>query len=106
MQVVGTGFAGQQYVGDTVAAGHCVRIMTGAVMPDGLDTVVPQEFVKADAGSDRIRVPAGIVRTGDNRRLAGEDLAKGEAALSAGAIVVISGKDDHGHGVSSRYVIK
>ncbi|KNZ32138.1 MAG: molybdenum cofactor biosynthesis protein MoaA [Methylibium sp. NZG] len=89
LQVVGTGFAGQQFVGGTVARGHCVRIMTGAVMPAGLDTVVPQEFVKSlgDKGNDRIRVPAGIVRTGDNRRLAGEDLARGEAALSAGRLL-------------------
>jgi molybdopterin molybdotransferase len=87
LQVMGTGFAGQQFGGEAVAERQCVRIMTGAVMPMGLDTVVPQEFVKQDAGSDRIRVPAGIVRTGDNRRFAGEDLARGEAALSAGRLL-------------------
>ena len=87
LQVMGTGFAGQQFGGDAVAARQCVRIMTGAVMPTGLDTVVPQEFIKQDVGSDRIRVPAGAVRTGDNRRLAGEDLAQGEAALSAGRLL-------------------
>ncbi len=89
LTVVGTGFAGQQFIGDTVVAGHCVRIMTGAVMPAGLDTVVPQEFVKvlSEDESGRIRVPAGMVRTGDNRRLAGEDLAQGEAALSAGRLL-------------------
>ena len=32
-------------------------------------------------------VPAGVVRTGDNRRLAGEDLARGEAALKAGRVL-------------------
>jgi molybdopterin molybdotransferase len=98
LQVAGTGFAGQQFSGAAVAAGQCVRIMTGAVMPAGLDTVVPQEFVKADAAGagagagagsppERIRVPAGVIRTGDNRRLAGEDLARGEAALSAGRLL-------------------
>jgi molybdopterin molybdotransferase len=87
LQVMGTGLAGQQFGGDAVAARQCVRIMTGAVMPAGLDTVVPQEFVKQDAGSDHIRVPAGIVRTGDNRRFAGEDLALGEAALGAGRLL-------------------
>ncbi len=56
--------------------------MTGAVMPAGLDTVVPQEFVRVEAG--RVTVPAGVVRTGDNRRCAGEDLAIGDAALRAG----------------------
>ena len=89
LQVVGTGFAGQQFTGDAVANRQCVRIMTGAVMPPGLDTVVPQEFVQVGTGSqsDQIRVPAGVVRTGDNRRLAGEDLAQGEAALSAGRVL-------------------
>jgi molybdopterin molybdotransferase len=56
--------------------------MTGAVMPAGLDTVVPQEFTTQDG--ERIVVPPKVVRSGDNRRLAGEDLARGEAALVAG----------------------
>ncbi len=84
LTVAGTGFAGAQFSG-RVAPGQCVRIMTGAVMPEGLDTVVPQEFTKADG--DRITIPAGVVRTGDNRRLAGEDLAQGEAALKAGRVL-------------------
>ncbi len=80
-----TGFAGGPVSG-AVPAGHCVRIMTGAVMPAGLDTVVPQEFTRTlDAG--RIGVPAGLLRVGDNRRLAGEDLARGEAALQQGRIL-------------------
>jgi molybdopterin molybdotransferase len=83
-RIAGTGLAGQQFDG-AVAARHCVRIMTGAVMPAGLDTVVPQEFTKVEG--DRLRVPAGVVRPGDNRRLAGEDLALGEAALSAGRLL-------------------
>ncbi len=81
----GTGFAGQALRRDAVGAGQCVRIMTGAVMPAGLDTVVPQEFVKA--GGDRIEVPPGIVRSGENRRLAGEDLARGETALACGRVL-------------------
>ena len=81
---IGTGFAGQPFDG-TPSARQCVRIMTGAVMPKDLDTVVPQEFVRVDA--ERITVPAGVVRTGDNRRLAGEDLAVGEVALGAGRLL-------------------
>ncbi len=84
LRVAGTGFAGQAF-SDPVAAGHCVRIMTGAVMPEGLDTVVPQEFSQIDG--EAIRFAAGVVRTGDNRRLAGEDLAKGSAALAAGRVL-------------------
>lgn len=84
LRVVGSGLAGDNYQG-TVGPGQCVRIMTGAVMPDGLDTVIPQEFVRQDG--DGIVVPAGAVRPGDNRRLAGEDLALGENALSAGRVL-------------------
>ncbi len=81
---VGTGMAGRNYSG-RVAPGQCVRIMTGAVMPEGLDTVVPQEFVRVDG--NRVAVPATAVRTGDNRRRAGEDLANGEVALKAGRML-------------------
>jgi molybdopterin molybdotransferase len=84
LSVAGTSFAGVQYAG-TVGPGQCVRIMTGAVMPVGLDTVVPQEFTRTEG--DRVVVPVGVVRTGDNRRLAGEDLARGEAALKAGRLL-------------------
>ncbi|MBK6863642.1 MAG: molybdopterin molybdotransferase MoeA [Ideonella sp.] len=81
----GTGLAGQPFAGE-VAPGQCLRITTGAVMPAGLDTVVPQEFVKLDA-QGAVVVPPGVVRAGDNRRLAGEDLAAGSAALSAGRLL-------------------
>ncbi|HKX40187.1 MAG TPA: gephyrin-like molybdotransferase Glp [Burkholderiaceae bacterium] len=92
-RVVGKGYAGDA-AGATVGVGECVRIMTGAVMPPGLDTVVPQEFVQVDRDADdgraegeRISVPPGIVRSGDNRRLAGEDLARGEPALRTGRVL-------------------
>lgn len=77
---VGTAFAGRAFHGN-VAAGQCVRIMTGAVMPAGCDTVVIQEVVKADG--TRIVVPPGQ-KTGQNRRFAGEDLARGRPVLHAG----------------------
>ena len=84
LRIAGTGLAGQAFAG-AVPAGHCVRIMTGAVMPAGLDTVVPQEFTRTDG--DAVRIPAGVVHTGDNRRRAGEDLARGSAALRAGRVI-------------------
>ncbi len=83
--VAGTGYAGQAFGGD-VPAGHTVRIMTGAVMPAGLDTVVPQEFARL-APDGRVAIPAGAVRAGDNRRRRGEDLARGAAALAAGRVL-------------------
>lgn len=85
LAVAGTGFAGAQFAG-AVPPGHCVRIMTGAVMPPGLDTVVPQEFTRTEG--DTVVVPAGAVRPGDNRRLKGEDLARGEPALRRGRRLV------------------
>ena len=84
LRIVGSGLAGQNFSGD-VPAGGCVRITTGAVMPPGLDTVVPQEFTQGEG--DQVLVPQGLLRTGDNRRLAGEDLARGEAALAAGRVL-------------------
>jgi molybdopterin molybdotransferase len=81
LEVVGTALAGAAWRG-SVGPGQCVKIMTGAIMPAGLDTVVPQEFTQADG--ERITIPPGLLRPGDNRRLAGEDLRAGEPALRAG----------------------
>ncbi len=65
-----------------VGPGQCVRIMTGAVMPAGLDTVVPQELCQVADG--RVHIAAGVLRAGENRRKRGEDLAQGKPALAAG----------------------
>jgi molybdopterin molybdotransferase len=84
LRVIGTTYAGRAFAG-TPQPGDCVRIMTGGVMPAGCDSVVPQEFVQADG--DAIVLAADTIRPGDNRRLAGEDLAVGSAALRKGRIV-------------------
>ncbi|MDO9459797.1 MAG: molybdopterin molybdotransferase MoeA, partial [Alphaproteobacteria bacterium] len=76
--------AGQPFKG-AVGAGECLRIMTGAVMPLGLDTVVPQELCQAGAG--RVRIEAGVISRGENRRRRGEDLAVGRAALRGGRVL-------------------
>ena len=81
LTVVGTAFAGAAWQGQ-LQAGECVRIMTGAIMPTGLDTVAPQELVKTDA--DTVQIPPGLLQVGDNRRLLGEDLMAGQPALLAG----------------------
>ena len=72
LRVVGTAFAGKAWQG-TVNLGECVKIMTGAVMPAGLDTVIAQELTTvANSGADTIvEIPAGILQAGDNRRKAG-----------------------------------
>lgn len=80
-----TVFAGQP-LAQTLARGECVRIMTGAVMPTGLDTVVPIELceVLTVDGAQRVRIQAGRLRPGENRRKRGEDLSAGRPALSQG----------------------
>jgi molybdopterin molybdotransferase len=85
LRVVGTAYAGRAYDG-AVGSGECLRIMTGAVMPAGCDTVVPQEFTR-DGSDTSVTVPAGVVRAGDNRRFKGEDLAAGQPALAKGKIL-------------------
>ncbi len=84
LTMIGKGFAGNAFDG-VVAQGQCVRIMTGAVMPAGCDTTIPQELVKVDG--DQIQFQSSVIRAGDNRRLKGEDLSIGQAALSAGKII-------------------
>lgn len=85
LRIIGTAYAGRVFDG-AVGSGECVRIMTGGVMPNDCDTVVPQEFTR-NATNNNITLPAGVVRAGDNRRLKGEDLAAGQAALCKGKIL-------------------
>lgn len=80
LKVVGTAYAGKPFQG-TLARGECVRIMTGAVMPQGADTVLMQEHVHTEG--DCIVFGAGA-KPGQNRRLAGEDLKIGQVVLPAG----------------------
>ena len=81
LRIVGTALAGKAWQG-TVGAGECVKIMTGAIMPAGLDTVVPQEFTTVEG--EHVTIPAGVVKLGDNRRLCGEDVMQGQPAVRAG----------------------
>lgn len=80
LKVVGTALAGLPY-GGTPADGECVRIMTGAVLPPGCDSVIPQEQVQRDG--DAIVIGPGL-HPGQHVRRAGEDLGAGQIALVAG----------------------
>lgn len=77
--------AGTRFAGDTaparIVSGECLRITTGAPLPDGADAVVIKERVSV--ADDTLVVPAGVI-AGANVRRAGEDYARGERALSAG----------------------
>jgi molybdopterin molybdotransferase len=81
LRVAGTALAGAAWRG-ALGAGDAVRIMTGAMMPAGLDTVIPQEFCNVEG--ERVSFPAHVLRRGDNRRFAGEDLMRGQPALRKG----------------------
>ena len=80
-ELVGTAWAGRPFL-ESVSTGQCVRIMTGAVMPEGSDTVVMQEHVKLE--DNKVRIDTGH-KPGQNVRGAGEDIAKGQAVLEAGS---------------------
>jgi molybdenum cofactor synthesis domain len=83
LSVVGAAYAGKPFQ-QAVSPGQCVRIMTGAVMPSGTDTVIMQE--QAQVSGNIIRIGAGT-KPGANVRAAGEDIAKGEKVLSKGSIL-------------------
>ena len=83
LRIVGTAFAGKAWQG-TVQTGECLRIMTGAILPAGLDTVVPQELCRLNEADATVTLPGNTVKPGDNRRLRGEDLRQGAAALRQG----------------------
>ena len=80
IKVIGTAFAGKPFDG-VVKAGECVKIMTGAVIPAGADTVIMQERVAIK--SDCITLLDAPVK-GANVRLAGEDLKLGQKVLAKG----------------------
>ena len=83
LKVIGTAFAGKPFARN-VSAGECVRIMTGAIIPTGADTVVMQERIAIK--SDRITL-LDAPKQGANVRLAGEDLKLGQTVLAKGHVI-------------------
>jgi len=80
VKMIGTSLAGTPYK-HRVDNGECVRIMTGAIMPEGTDTVVIQEH--AEKSGNVIRIGTDT-RAGSNVRKAGEDIAAGDTVLHKG----------------------
>jgi molybdopterin molybdotransferase len=86
LRSVGVALAGRPFAGD-VRPGEAIRIMTGAALPAGCDTVVPIEHVRIDgpaAEGGRVTLAPDAVRPGAHVRQAGEDVAPGRTALAAG----------------------
>ncbi len=77
---IGTAWAGRPYMG-MVNSGECVRIMTGAAMPEGTNTVVMQEHI--EKSDDNILID-DTHQAGQNVRQAGEDIPIGGQVLCKG----------------------
>lgn len=78
--VQGRAAAGVPY-GGAVPAGHAIRVLTGAALPDGVDTVILEEDVNTDGSQIAFNGP---LKQGANTRKAGEDVAAGDVILPAG----------------------
>lgn len=83
MPIAGKSFAGQPMQGE-LPQGSCVRIMTGAPIPHGVDTVIMQEEAEETAQGILF---TGTVKKGSNIRRAGEDIAKGSSVIPAGTLL-------------------
>jgi len=83
LKIIGKSYAGHAFEG-TVAAGECVRIMTGALIPAGCDSVVMQEHVTA--AGDVITLNKNV-RASQNIRRAGEDIQQGAGILVHGQVI-------------------
>ena len=81
LEEIGSALAGRAFTG-TLGAGQCVRVMTGAVLPAGVDVVVVQEVTRREGG--KVIIPPGQ-KAGQNLRYAGEDLKSGSVVLRTGA---------------------
>lgn len=80
LEEVGDAYAGRPFAG-SCGPGQCVRIMTGALIPEGADAVIMQEQVEV-AESGRVRIDSDH-RAGENIRQTGEDVKQGEIVIEA-----------------------
>ncbi|KXI30676.1 molybdopterin molybdenumtransferase [Paraglaciecola hydrolytica] len=83
LELIGTALAGTPFTGN-VAAGQCVRIMTGGVIPQGADCVVMQENTQAN---DKLVRFMQQYEAGNNVRKAGEDIAAGQLIIKKGTLL-------------------
>ncbi|HQO15890.1 MAG TPA: molybdopterin molybdotransferase MoeA [Methylotenera sp.] len=83
IKIIGTAFAGKPFNGE-IKAGECVKIMTGAILPAGADSVVMQEHVVIKGESITL---LRDIKPGANVRMAGEDLSLGQVVLARGHLM-------------------
>jgi molybdopterin molybdotransferase len=82
---IGIAYAGHPFA-QAPQPNECIRIMTGATIPPGCDSVLPQELAAAIDG-DQVTIAANAIRAGANLRRAGEDLPQGGIAIAAGKLL-------------------
>lgn len=83
LQLVGEQFAGERWAG-TLGAGQCLRITTGAPLPDGADTVIPKEDADERDGMMQFKTAPA---PGAAVRLAGSDVRAGDLVIQAGQVL-------------------
>jgi len=107
LTVIGNVHAGHP-LSRTVSTGECARVMTGAPMPPGTDTLIPHEYATpatsesmsslavsghaikspaAASGLPQVMLSTADFRKGANRRLIGEDVRCGQVVFEAGRIL-------------------
>lgn len=84
LEVLGTVLAGSAFEGK-LESGGAVRVMTGAALPEGADTVIMLEQTRPDGHT--VSIGAGH-RPGQNIRRAGEDLRRGDTAMKKGTRIM------------------
>ncbi|MEY3477556.1 MAG: hypothetical protein RLY65_1956, partial [Pseudomonadota bacterium] len=83
LRVTGKSLAGRPLEG-IADPSACIRIFTGARVPEGFDAVIPQERVSQSASGERVEFSIEGILPMANIRQAGEDIAGGAVALAAG----------------------
>lgn len=77
----GQSLAGHPFEGE-FPVGQCIRIMTGASIPEGADTVIMQEWT--EVSDKQIQFNKKPAKQGANIRLAGEDISEGDKVFAKG----------------------
>lgn len=85
-KVCGESLAGHPFMGER-HRNEVVRVMTGAPIPEGVDTVIMQEETQPSAHGDTVVFDPKIVRGRTNIRIQGEDISKGSIVLKRGTLL-------------------
>ncbi len=87
LKIVGESFAGGA-LPVAIGNGECVKIMTGAQLPEGADVIVPVEETKVSSSvvGSEVEIISAQRKAGTHLRFAGEDLKSGQVAVAKGTL--------------------